>query len=687
MSTLLKSLFVIVLVSPAFGSLEEMQLPRILQRCLDDPHHRADFTRSVGERDYKMCTNEYMMYTDKISWAWLNSTRQTDGLIREKESLDDLPISVPGSVGVSDKGPLESLLKSDFSPEFDFRSGKKLKTSNENKSVNKRILPHIDMENGPKSGFRIRREYRTLSDSEREAYHAAIKRLKESGIYSELAKLHQGPALKELHNGPNFLSWHRVYLILYEEALRQIDSSVSVPYWDYTLDYELEDPTQSIMWTSLFMGNGDGVVSTGPSAGWQAFDAPLIRNIGEKRILMSKENINQILSRNRTADITHPRGKDMFNLEMYHNDIHDWVGGDMSDLNLAPYDPLFYMHHAFIDYIWEQFRIKQYSMGINASRDFPDTNVTIQAPDRAMHGFEQFRNIDGYSDVWTKKWFTYKTQPSCSVQSPSCGSPYLECRLERRRCVSKTKNFVFRKSDVADHQRKDVLMFETTKTSNDRRAEVNNICKSLQKPYQNTFFLNGVSDIDQWVYIPIKLIYVRPNGHRFQSFPIRNGKPQFEEDVYFPSDHSFVTNMDANVSPKSYTGCEIDPSGAGFIYIESYGLNYMGSYTETAIVDHRLPVGSTMAYVGVKRPGWEATEVLLTAHDRCGRMCRPRCMIPDSRPPIYRECSGAVRITGSSPALFGNSISSASSRFWYKLDGDLDDIIVNLAFICDQQEQ
>ena len=36
----------------------------------------------------------------------------------------------------------------------------------------------------------------------------------------------------------------------------------------------------------------------------------------------------------------------------WHNAIHGYVGGDMSDPNLAAYDPIFYPHHSNIDRIW-----------------------------------------------------------------------------------------------------------------------------------------------------------------------------------------------------------------------------------------------------------------------------------------------------------------------------------------------
>jgi len=36
----------------------------------------------------------------------------------------------------------------------------------------------------------------------------------------------------------------------------------------------------------------------------------------------------------------------------WHNYIHGYVGGDMSDPNLAAYDPIFFPHHSNIDRIW-----------------------------------------------------------------------------------------------------------------------------------------------------------------------------------------------------------------------------------------------------------------------------------------------------------------------------------------------
>ena len=68
------------------------------------------------------------------------------------------------------------------------------------------------------------------------------------------------------HYGPAFLPWHRYYIRQFELDLQSIDPSVTLPYWDWTVD---NSPTSSI-WSPDFMGgNGrssDGRVMNGPFA-------------------------------------------------------------------------------------------------------------------------------------------------------------------------------------------------------------------------------------------------------------------------------------------------------------------------------------------------------------------------------------------------------------------------------------
>lgn len=55
------------------------------------------------------------------------------------------------------------------------------------------------------------------------------------------------------HMGPAFFPWHRMYLHLFEQQLREVDPTVSIPYWDWTVDNTVD----SYVWQPDLMG-GDG---------------------------------------------------------------------------------------------------------------------------------------------------------------------------------------------------------------------------------------------------------------------------------------------------------------------------------------------------------------------------------------------------------------------------------------------
>lgn len=149
---------------------------------------------------------------------------------------------------------------------------------------------------GPNGNGRVlRKEYRAMSDEERRRYHEAVRRLKSDRIdgmskYDLLVVYHTPQEAPEAHWGPAFLPYHREYLKQYELALRQVDSSVGLPYWDSTLDEGLPSPKDSILWTSEFLGNGEGPVSSGPFAGWSAVQE-LPNAPGERRLVRQVKNI------------------------------------------------------------------------------------------------------------------------------------------------------------------------------------------------------------------------------------------------------------------------------------------------------------------------------------------------------------------------------------------------------------
>lgn len=137
--------------------------------------------------------------------------------------------------------------------------------------------------------------------------------------------------------------------------------------------------------------------------------------------------------------LTDPSNEDLleFVIEYIQNGVHNWVGGDMSDVNFAAYDPVFYMVQAFVDLQWEMFRIRQKKLcGINPETDYAvQTGGPGHGPNDPMYGFDGLTNIDGLKNFWTEDWYNYDKRPEC----PNCGSKYLYCDSVKNRCVSHSR--------------------------------------------------------------------------------------------------------------------------------------------------------------------------------------------------------------------------------------------------------
>jgi len=67
---------------------------------------------------------------------------------------------------------------------------------------------------GPQAGRCVRREYRRLTDDQIRDLHAAFNTMKKNGEYRLFVQHHRATESPGAHFGPNFMCWHRVYLIL-----------------------------------------------------------------------------------------------------------------------------------------------------------------------------------------------------------------------------------------------------------------------------------------------------------------------------------------------------------------------------------------------------------------------------------------------------------------------------------------
>ena len=192
-----------------------------------------------------------------------------------------------------------------------------------------------------------RKNLARLTPAERQAFVNAILTLKNNGGYDTFIDQHAG-AGGHGHGGPAFFAWHREFVLRYEQALQDIDSSVHLPYWDWSVDNLNSAGTESLIWRDDFMG-GPGVqannfrVTTGPFAGW---------NIRRNAFIIFSSpgfggQINNYLN--------NPTYTGFLGLEGGpHGGAHVWVGGDMGSIPSAPRDPTFFLLHCNIDRLWSE---------------------------------------------------------------------------------------------------------------------------------------------------------------------------------------------------------------------------------------------------------------------------------------------------------------------------------------------
>ncbi|MFF7854760.1 tyrosinase family protein [Streptomyces sp. NPDC007904] len=256
----------------------------------------------------------------------------------------------------------------------------------------------------------VRKDAATLTAAEKRRFVNALLEVKRRGEYDEFVRMHiehyaaDGErGLRAAHMAPSFLPWHRRFLLDLEGALRRVDDSVTLPYWDWTRDRK----ATSTPWTAdLLGGNGrrsDHQVTTGPFAhregNWTirvkvTEEKFLTRDLGRRSApidLPTRSDLEWALKesaydvspwdstvtrgfRNRLEGWGTGRGSASWR---NHNRVHRWVGGVM--LSAASVnDPVFWLLHAFVDLQWHRWQRRH-----RGARYLP---ATAPGPGDRQHG-------------------------------------------------------------------------------------------------------------------------------------------------------------------------------------------------------------------------------------------------------------------------------------------------------------
>jgi hypothetical protein len=232
-----------------------------------------------------------------------------------------------------------------------------------------------------------RKNQATLTTAEKTAFVNAVLALKNSvpsqmGLtnrYDDYVQTHMNAMSATPgwgHQLPAFLPWHRELLRHFELDLRAIDPTVTIPYWDWTVDQDPNGPNSPF--TPDFLGGDGDPVTTGAFASangkWPmavnsdgfnylrrqfGVNAPTLPSPTQLGVALADANydVAPFTSgspsgfRNHLEGWIASGGGPNDAPPQNHNRVHVWCGGTMLPMT-SPNDPVFWLNHCNIDRQW-----------------------------------------------------------------------------------------------------------------------------------------------------------------------------------------------------------------------------------------------------------------------------------------------------------------------------------------------
>lgn len=235
-------------------------------------------------------------------------------------------------------------------------------------------------------GIRARAEVHDLTPEQLDTYLSAVVMCQQTkldpndpaspSVYEQFCVQHHQFNMIN-HGTATFLPYHRIMLIDYENMLRSCgpDPNLVIPYFNWSIMAAAPwlDPVFSPRW----FGDANRIEkcgSLGCCVGKNAtYMRPEIMQMHDASSSMNADS-DTCLKRN----YTYGEQKSQYGLyvwvsvlnmlknayrfadfsarwEVWHGALHIWVSGTMATM-VSPFDPLFMLHHAYVDHVWHKWQ-------------------------------------------------------------------------------------------------------------------------------------------------------------------------------------------------------------------------------------------------------------------------------------------------------------------------------------------
>ncbi|KAI5863773.1 Di-copper centre-containing protein [Durotheca rogersii] len=221
----------------------------------------------------------------------------------------------------------------------------------------------------------VRLEWRNYSPDDRKAFVDAIKCLIDKpssggfqgsqNRYEDIVSVHQ-QLTPSIHQSAVFLPWHRYYVSIFESLLREeCGFDRALPWWDETLD--AGNFAQSSIFTDEYFGplpaktsDGQGTcIESGTFGGLTLHVGPGSRFTDHCLARAADEGLTGVVTSQFVQDCNSRSTYDAMRSCQElgpHAYGHNGIGAVMSEVQASPGDPVFFLHHLFVDHgfrVWQ----------------------------------------------------------------------------------------------------------------------------------------------------------------------------------------------------------------------------------------------------------------------------------------------------------------------------------------------